>query len=133
MSNPDGPSVLFAGVDVSAAYVDVAAQSGSDELLRRHRFDNDPEGHREMVRWLHAGSKAGASVRVVVEASGIYSVDLCHALTEATGIEVMVANPRAAKDFRRAQMQRSKTDEVDARALCDLTTAAPDRVGLRLE
>jgi len=125
MSNPDGTSVLFAGVDVSAAYVDVAAQSGPDELLRRHRFDNDPEGHREMVRWLHAGSKAGASVRVVVEASGIYSVDLCHALTEATGIEVMVANPRAAKDFRRAQMQRSKTDEVDARALCDFAQRMP--------
>lgn len=46
--------------------------------------------------------EAEALVRVVVEASGIYSVDLCHALSEADGIEVMVANPRATKDFCKA-------------------------------
>jgi transposase len=105
--------------------VDVAAQTAPGEPLRRRRFDNDPEGHQDMVQWLLGSLEAEASVRVVVEASGIYSVDLCHALSEAGRIEVMVANPRATKDFRKAQMQRSKTDEVDARILCDFAQRMP--------
>ena len=114
---------LFAGVDVSAARVDVAARSSDPgDRLHRHRFSNDLEGHQDLIRWLRGRHEAGGPVRIVVEASGIYSVDLCHALSQAEGVEVMVVNPRAAKDFRRAQMQRSKTDEVDARVLCEFAT-----------
>lgn len=39
--------------------------------------------------------------------------------TALAGIDVMVVNPRAAKDFARAQHQRSKTDLVDARSLLE--------------
>ena len=52
-----------------------------------------------MIDWL---SDMGSPVRIVVEASGIYGVDLCYALSQAGRIEVMVVNSRAAKDYRRA-------------------------------
>jgi transposase len=54
-----------------------------------------------------------------VEATGIYHLDLCLALEQAKGIEVMVANPRTTKDFARAQLRRSKTDRTDALSLLE--------------
>jgi len=56
-------------------------------------------------------------VRVVIEATGIYHLDLAPALHETARVEVMVANPRAVRDFGRALFQRSKTDRTDAQVL----------------
>jgi transposase len=39
------------------------------------------------------------------------------ALSAAEGIEVMVANPRAVRNFAKAMMQRSKSDRLDAGVL----------------
>ena len=64
-------------------------------------------------------TRTKAEVRVCVEATGIYHLDLCLALEQAKGIEVTVANPRATKDFARAQLRRSKTDRTDAQSLLE--------------
>lgn len=125
MSNPTAESLsscCFAGADISAVCIDVATRKGEEGRLRRHRFDNTPGGHQGLIEWL---AETGEPVRIVVEASGIYGVDLCHALSRTDGVAIMVVNPRAAKDFRRAQMQRSKTDEVDAVVLCDYARRMP--------
>jgi len=53
-----------------------------------------------------------------VEATGVYHLQLALRL-RAAGVEVMVLNPRVAKDFARALSNRSKTDRVDARALLE--------------
>lgn len=55
-------------------------------------------------------------LRVLMEATGIYYLDLALQLAEA-GVEVMVVNPKAAHHFARAIGQRSKTDALDARML----------------
>lgn len=34
-------------------------------------------------------------------------------------VELMVANPRATKEFAAAQMRRSKTEQIDAEVICD--------------
>ncbi|HMB90612.1 MAG TPA: IS110 family transposase [Rhodothermales bacterium] len=52
-------------------------------------------------------------------------LDLALALHEAERVEIMVANPRALKDYRRAHMQRSKTDKVDATIICDYARRMP--------
>src|SRR5690606_24887672 len=52
-------------------------------------------------------------LRVVMEATGIYYLDLALQLVEA-GVEVMVVNPKASHHFARAMSQRSKTDAQDA-------------------
>jgi hypothetical protein len=54
-------------------------------------------------------AKTGRQIRVCIEASGIYHLDLALALHRTKNITVMIANPRATKDFARAQMRRSKT------------------------
>ena len=75
-----------------------------------------------LIKWLR---HAGQPVRVVVEASGIYSLDLALALHDADGIEVMLTNPRVLKDYRRASMRRSKTDKIDAEIICDYAARMP--------
>ena len=99
---------IFVGIDVAARDFVVATERGE------WTFDNDPAGHRRVVRKLTRG---GRKARVVLEATGIYHLDLAMALHEAQAIEVMVANPRAVRDFGRARFQRSKTDRADARVM----------------
>ena len=105
--------VTCAGCDTARKKVDVVRRT-SDGRLAYNTFANTAAGHKKIIRWLGAGP-----VRVVVEASGVYSLDLSLALHYAEQVEVMVANPRALKDYRRSTMARSKTDKVDATVICD--------------
>jgi len=101
----------------TCAGIDVSAESLSGRCWREGReeagtFSNDAKGHRAVVKWL------GRQARVCVEATGVYHLQLCLAL-RAAGVEVMVVNPRVAKDFSRALSNRSKTDAVDAGTLLE--------------
>jgi len=98
------------GIDVSAKKLDVAWRN-SRRGIERQTFDNDAVGHSKLVGLLkkHAGKKV---VRVVIESTGVYGIDLALALDRAR-FEVMVANPRASANFAKATMQRSKTDRLD--------------------
>jgi transposase len=105
----------LAGIDVSARELGVALERGKAPPWES-AFSNDADGHRRLLKRLTRG---GARALVCVEATGIYHLDLCLALHAAKGIEVRVVNPRTTKDFARAQLQRSKTDRVDARSLLE--------------
>ncbi len=107
--------VLLCGIDISSKELVVAIDSGSGRVWEGV-FPNDSAGHRKLIRRL---TRTKAEVRVCVEATGIDHLDLCLALEQAKGIEVMVANPRATKDFARAQLRRSKTDRTDAQSLLE--------------
>ena len=104
---------LCVGVDVSADELEVAYRETGGTVARM-RLGNTPKDHRALVRELLKRSK---SVRVVLESTGIYGLDLAMALEQAKGIEVMVANPRATANFGKALLQRSKTDSNDAETL----------------
>ncbi len=101
------------GVDVSQQTLDVAARDDAGEQ-RVGQFANTSTGHRQLIRWLSKGTR---SARVVLEATGVYSLDLALALDAAPRIEVMVVNPRAARKFADACLQRSSTDTTMAVAL----------------
>jgi len=70
-------------------------------------------------------TKKGSRPWVCLEATAVYHLEVALALHEARGVEVMVANPRATKDFARAQMQRSKTDRSDALSLLEFARRMP--------
>jgi transposase len=100
----------WAGVDVSAKTL--AAHRLRDGKQEGREFTNDAAGHRDLLKWL------GKRARVCVEATGVYHLQLALTL-QAAGVELMVVNPRVAKDFARALSNRSKTDQVDARTLLE--------------
>jgi transposase len=101
---------MWAGIDVSARKLAVRGCREGKEQERE--FSNDAEGHRDLRKWL------GKNSRVCLEATGVYHLQLALMLVGA-GVEVMVINPRVAKDFGRALANRSKTDKVDAGTLLE--------------
>lgn len=100
------------GIDVSMRELYVAIQ-GDTEV---HVFGNNRHGHDALLSRL---TKRGRSVRVVVEATGTYHLDLAIALADHKRCEVMVANPLATKQFHGARGVRAKTDAVDAASLLE--------------
>ena len=111
----------WAGADIGSKEIVVALER-HDGQRERATFANSIVGRKAMVSWLN---KRGSDVQVVIEATGIYSLDVAFALHRASGISVMVANPRAICDFARALMQRSKTDQLDAETLLEFSRRMP--------
>jgi transposase len=101
-------SELFVGVDVSKAHLDVGV-SGSDDVST---FPNSEHGVSELVQRLAELSPA----LVVMEATGGFEVPAAAALA-ASGIAVVIANPRQVRDFAKATGQLAKTDQIDAHIL----------------
>src|SRR5229473_2964603 len=116
------PSEVFAccGIDVSAAQLVVALESIGGGW-RQRSFPNRTRGHQALILWLQ---KDGTRVRVCLEATGLYSLDLALALHAASGIEVAVLNPKTANRFA-ATLCRSKTDPADAQVLCEYARRMP--------
>jgi transposase len=108
------PGEQFAGIDVSAATLQVALR-GLDGEVRDLEFTNDAVGHGKLVALLTKGKR---TARVCLEATSLYGLDLAIALAAAK-VAVMVVNPKAARRFAGAMMQRAKTDRVDARVLLE--------------
>lgn len=105
-------SVVQVGIDVAKSDLEVATST------QRGRYANTPVGHRRLLAWLPS---LGA-VHVVLEATGGYERELVRAL-HAQAIVVSVVNPRAVRDFARAQGRLAKTDRIDARVLVDFAVA----------
>lgn len=101
------------GVDVSATWLDVESAAADEPQVTR-QWPNTAAGHRELARWVTRG---GRRARVVLEATGVYSLDVALTLQRTRRIEVMVLNPRVSKDFAGACGQRACTDATAATRL----------------
>ena len=110
-----------AGIDVSGATLQVALRSVEGGIVDLE-FTNDAVGHQLLVERL---TRSGRSVRICLEATANYSLDVSLALVAHPRIELMVVNPKAARRFAEAQIRRAKTDKVDARSLLDFAECMP--------
>lgn len=111
---------LCCGIDVSAAQLVVACE-GEGGRWRQRCFPNLVSGHQALIRWLQENR---IRVRVCLEATGLYSLDLALALHAAAGIEVAVLNPKTVNRFA-ATLCRSKTDPADAQVLAEYARRMP--------
>ncbi|MCB1958448.1 MAG: IS110 family transposase, partial [Rhodocyclaceae bacterium] len=87
-------------------------------------FTNDAAGFGKLIRW---ATQRGAQARVCMEATGVYSMPLALALHQAPAIEVMVVNPKVIKHFTTANLQRGKTDSLDAASILEFLQRMPFR------
>ncbi len=102
----------LAGIDVSAETLDlVVRKKGKNQNVKK--FKNTSDGHAALINWLR---KKNVS-HVCMEATGIYHLDLAVMLDQTSGVNVMVLNPRVARNFAKATMIRGKTDAIDAGVL----------------
>ena len=105
-------------------YIAVGLDVGSTELVgviatpdgTHHpvRVPNTPAGHTTLLQRLTASPHP---VRVGLEATGVYHLEVAMRLHAHPDITLCVANPRTARDFARAHSPRAKTDTTDAQAL----------------
>lgn len=115
------PPLSVAGIDVSAEHLQVA-WGAVDAAIEEATFDNTPEGHKKLLAML---TKKRQAVRIIVEATGLYSLDLCLFLAKNKHVALMVCNPKSARDFGHARLRRAKTDKVDARLLREYGLCMP--------
>jgi transposase len=110
-----------AGIEVSARELLLALRRDG-ELGPLKSFPNTPQGHRALGLYL---TRQAHRVRVCLESTGIYGLDLALALAQRSQIQVMVANPRAVRHFAQALMQRNKNDRLDAEVLVEFAARMP--------
>jgi transposase len=116
MSSHEVSNHEIIGIDVAARKLVVIG-----ERLALAEYENTAAGRSKLVNAL---SRSPQPVRVVLEATGMYFLDLACELA-AAGIAVMVVNPKpapgneqgATHHFAEAILQRRKTDPVDAAML----------------
>lgn len=102
---------LTVGIDVSKEGLDVAFEPARPAL----KVANDTGGIDAVLQQL----KQLQVSLVLLEATGGYEAAVACAL-QAVGYEVVVINPRQARDFARAMGQLAKTDTLDAAVLAQL-------------
>lgn len=97
------------GIDIAKATFQAALLHNGK--LHHHRFDNSESGFAQLQVWLvkHRAKRLHACM----EATASYGDDLALFLY-AAGHTVSVVNPARIKGFAQSQMQRNKTDQLDA-------------------
>lgn len=105
----------YVGVDVSKAQLDVV-------LLREDRregqtFTNTPTGFGKLAGWLRRRGVV-SELAVCLEATGAYSDGVADYLV-AQGYRVSIVNPARIKKYAESQLQRNKTDRLDAALIAD--------------
>lgn len=119
---------IYAGIDIAARTFVLAWREG-ERLGGVREFAQSPAGHEGAAALL----SRLAPERVVLEATGVYYLDLAWALAEA-GLPVAVINPRRFHHFAALRAAPSKTDRIDATLLAEYAQRmnpprwqAPDR------
>lgn len=108
----------MAVVDLGLVAFDVASKKHAfASQFGQGRETGEIESSPEAVqRFLKSCGKRCRKLRVLMEATGVYYLDLALA-ARAAGAEVMVINPKAAHHFAAAMGARNKTDNGDANLL----------------
>jgi transposase len=106
----------YVGIDVSKARLDVlmVKAAGGRE---GQAFTNTPTGYAKLAGWLRRRGDV-AQLHVCLEATGQYSQGVAEFLI-AQGYRVSVVNPAQIKAYGESQLQRNKTDKLDAALIAD--------------
>ena len=100
-------SLVFVGIDVSQASLDVAVSHGNTWSVPHN--ESAMTSLVEQLATLHP-------TLIVLEATGGLEIPVTSALA-AGGLPVVVVNPRQVRDFARARGLLAKTDALDAQVL----------------
>jgi len=122
--------LIFVGIDVSKAQLDVAIRPSAQSLS----VTNDRAGIKSLIKHL----KKLRPQLVVLEATGGLERQVLSALI-AGEIPVVMANPRHIRDFAKSIGQLAKTDRIDASVIAHYAEAVrpkprplPDEASLEL-
>lgn len=103
------------GIDVAQATLAVALWR-DNAVVELAEFDNTQAGFNKLQRFLK--KRQTVPVHACLEATGRYWERLAEFLVEH-GHEVSVVNPARIKKYAESQLQRNKTDRLDAEIIAD--------------
>lgn len=106
-------STLFVGIDVSK---DSSSAQGLDQEGKKVfylEFGMEAEGFSQFLSRLKTHSEDLSEVRVAMESTGCYHINLFSFLC-SEGISCVVINPLLIANFARLSLRKTKTDKKDA-------------------
>ena len=106
-------SVVYIGIDVAKAHLDVAWAETVRRLL------NQQSGHAALIRWIKQSS---TPVQLICEASGGYEQVLLESL-EKSEVKVTLVQAVRVRQYARAAGILAKTDKIDAKVLAAFGSA----------
>lgn len=121
---------IYCGVDIAKeTAVFCLINADGVQLGKPASFKNTGQGFREADKWMRKLAKPlkPFDFHVSMEATNIYFLSLAKFFHGRTGMVVSVVNPAQVKHFSDANLQRTKTDEVDACAIARFTKAMNPR------
>lgn len=104
---------VFVGIDIAAKTFEMVWRE-QGKNAKPVSFAQSTEGHAKVIRTL----KALNPRHIVMEATGIYYLDLAVALANA-GLPVSVINPKSYHHFAQLKLAGSKTDGIDSALLAE--------------
>src|SRR5690606_8304035 len=111
---PGGKEMSIAvGIDIAAKSFDMVVRT-SGKPGKALSFKQTPAGHDAVIERL----KKLKPDCIVMEATGIYYLDLAVAMAKA-GLPVSVINPKSFRHFAALKLTGTKTDSVDASLLAE--------------
>ncbi len=103
----------WVGIDIAAKEFELVSRIDG-KSSRPMKFKQTSEGHQRAIEHLRALAPSG----VVMEATGVYYLDLAVALFRA-GLPVMVINPKSFHHFAKLMLKPSKTDGIGTALLAE--------------
>jgi transposase len=100
------------GIDISKEKFDVHLIT--THQTRSGQFNNNTRGFKQLHKWLI--KQQVTQLHACMEATGSYGEPLAYCLHEQ-GYKVSIVNPKIIKHYGHSQMQRNKTDKMDARLI----------------
>lgn len=114
---------IVLGIDVSKKTLDACLIFDNRTLSKQ--FQNSPVGFNLLAAWL--ASLQIKQVHACLEATGAYS-EAAALFLHSMGHLVSVVNPLRIKGYAQSNMQRNKTDRLDARMIASFcSTQEPER------
>ena len=104
------------GVDIAKHSFDIATLQANGKYRTKSKLPNEAAGFETFQQWLEKYAEPGTWI--VMEATGVYHEALAENLHQR-GYRVCVMNPAQIANYAQSQLQRVKTDRVDAKLIAD--------------
>ena len=115
---------IVVGVDIAKHTFDIATLQPNGKHRTKGKLTNNANGFAVFADWLERYAESGAWI--VMEATGIYH-ELLAEHFHGLGYRVAVLNPAQIKSYAKSQLQRSKTDKLDAKLIATYGHLHQDR------
>jgi transposase len=106
---------MILGIDVAKKKVDIALFNDK-QFIASGEFPNTAAGFKKLSQWLK--NKEAREVWACMESTGRYGDALAVYLYEQKH-QVSMVNPARIKKYAESQLQRNKTDKLDAKIIAD--------------